>query len=74
VSTRCGAKAGPGAGTSADAARSAHASKPTFGLFQDVAAYVVEASRPSQVRHLLDRAMRTALGKSGVGVLVPRWP
>jgi pyruvate dehydrogenase (quinone) len=39
-------------------------------LFQDVADYVYEASQPSQVRHLLDRAMRTALGRNGVSVLV----
>ncbi|NIA52874.1 thiamine pyrophosphate-requiring protein [Massilia sp. TW-1] len=39
-------------------------------LFQDVADYVYEASQPSQVRHLLDRAMRTARGRNGVSVLV----
>jgi pyruvate dehydrogenase (quinone) len=39
-------------------------------LFQDVADYVYEASQPSQVRHLLDRAMRTALGRNGVSVVV----
>jgi pyruvate dehydrogenase (quinone) len=39
-------------------------------LFQDVADYVYEASQPSQVRHLLDRAMRTTLGRNGVSVLV----
>jgi pyruvate dehydrogenase (quinone) len=39
-------------------------------LFQDVADYVYEASQPSQVRHLLDRAMRTALGRKGVSVIV----
>jgi len=39
-------------------------------LFQDVADYVYEASQPSQVRHLLDRAMRTALGRNGVSILV----
>jgi pyruvate dehydrogenase (quinone) len=39
-------------------------------LFQDVADYVHEAAVPSQVRHLLDRAMRTALGRNGIGVLV----
>ncbi|MCS0585282.1 thiamine pyrophosphate-requiring protein [Massilia pinisoli] len=39
-------------------------------LFQDVADYVYEASQPSQVRHLLDRAMRTARGRNGVSVVV----
>lgn len=39
-------------------------------LFQDVADYVYEASQPSQVRHLLDRAMRTARGRNGVSVLI----
>jgi pyruvate dehydrogenase (quinone) len=39
-------------------------------LFQDVADYVQEAEVPSQVRHLVDRAMRTVLGRNGVGVLV----
>ena len=39
-------------------------------LFQDVADYVYEASQPSQVRHLLDRAMRVARGRNGVSVLV----
>jgi len=39
-------------------------------LFQDVADYVQEARVPSQVRHLVDRAMRTVLGYNGIGVLV----
>jgi pyruvate dehydrogenase (quinone) len=39
-------------------------------LFQDVADYVHEAAVPSQVRHLVDRAMRTVLARNGVGVLV----
>jgi pyruvate dehydrogenase (quinone) len=39
-------------------------------MFQDVADYVHEAAVPSQVRHLLDRAMRTVLGRNGIGVLV----
>ncbi|MGJ7915352.1 thiamine pyrophosphate-requiring protein [Massilia sp. LXY-6] len=39
-------------------------------LFQDVADYVYEAEAPSQVRHLVDRAMRTVLGRNGVGVLI----
>jgi pyruvate dehydrogenase (quinone) len=39
-------------------------------LFQDVADYVHEAAVPSQVRHLVDRAMRTVLGRNGIGVLV----
>jgi pyruvate dehydrogenase (quinone) len=39
-------------------------------LFQDVADYVHEAAVPSQVRHLVDRAMRAVLGRNGIGVLV----
>ena len=39
-------------------------------MFADVADYVQEAAVPSQVRHLVDRAMRTALGRNGVSVLV----
>ena len=39
-------------------------------MFADVADYVHEASTPAQVRHLVDRAMRTTLGRNGVGVLV----
>ena len=39
-------------------------------LFQDVADYVYEAEAPSQVRHLVDRAMRTVLGRNGIGVLI----
>jgi pyruvate dehydrogenase (quinone) len=39
-------------------------------MFQDVADYVHEAAVPSQVRHLVDRAMRTVLGRNGIGVLV----
>jgi pyruvate dehydrogenase (quinone) len=39
-------------------------------LFQDVADYVYEAEVPSQVRHLVDRAMRTVLGRNGIGVLI----
>jgi pyruvate dehydrogenase (quinone) len=39
-------------------------------LFEDVADYVYEAAVPSQVRHLVDRAMRTAIGRNGVSVLV----
>jgi pyruvate dehydrogenase (quinone) len=39
-------------------------------LFQDVADYVQEAEVPSQVRLLVDRAMRTVLGRNGVGVLI----
>jgi pyruvate dehydrogenase (quinone) len=39
-------------------------------MFADVADYVQEASVPSQVRHLVDRAMRTTLGRNGVSVLV----
>lgn len=39
-------------------------------IFQDVADYVYEASAPSQVRHLVDRGIRTALGRNGVSVLI----
>jgi len=39
-------------------------------VFQDVADYVVEASVPSQVRHLVDRAMRVVHGTRGISVLV----
>jgi pyruvate dehydrogenase (quinone) len=39
-------------------------------MFADVADYVYEAAVPSQVRHLVDRAMRTAIGRNGVSVLV----
>jgi pyruvate dehydrogenase (quinone) len=40
------------------------------GMFADVADYVQEAAVPAQVRHLVDRAMRTTLGRNGVSVLV----
>ena len=39
-------------------------------LFQDVADFVQEAAAPSQVRHLVDRAMRTAIARNGISVLV----
>jgi pyruvate dehydrogenase (quinone) len=39
-------------------------------LFADVAEFVQEAEVPSQVRHLVDRGMRLALGRNGVTVLV----
>jgi pyruvate dehydrogenase (quinone) len=39
-------------------------------MFADVADYVQEAAVPSQVRHVVDRAMRTALGQNGVSVMV----
>jgi len=39
-------------------------------MFADVAEYVQEAEVPSQVRHLADRAIRTALGRRGVSVLI----
>jgi pyruvate dehydrogenase (quinone) len=39
-------------------------------MFSDVAEFVQEAEAPSQVRHLVDRAIRVALGNRGVGVLV----
>jgi pyruvate dehydrogenase (quinone) len=39
-------------------------------MFADVADFVQEAEVPAQVRHLVDRAIRIALGNRGVGVLV----
>ena len=59
-------------GQSAQTARGAHYQQEVNldRLFQDVADYVHEAAVPSQVRHLLDRAMRTVLGRNGIGVLV----
>ena len=39
-------------------------------MFADVADFVQEASTPAQVRHLVDRAMRTTLGRNGISVLV----
>lgn len=39
-------------------------------LFQDVADYVQEAVTPPQVRHLTDRAIRSAIANNGVSVLV----
>jgi pyruvate dehydrogenase (quinone) len=39
-------------------------------MFSDVAQYVHEAEVPSQVRHLTDRAIRTALGHNAVSVLI----
>jgi pyruvate dehydrogenase (quinone) len=39
-------------------------------MFADVAEYVQEASVPAQVRHVLDRAIRIAVSRRGVGVVV----
>lgn len=39
-------------------------------MFADVAEYVQEAAVPSQVRHIVDRAMRIATANRGVGVVV----
>jgi pyruvate dehydrogenase (quinone) len=39
-------------------------------IFADVADFVQEASAPSQVRHLIDRATRIATANSGVSVVV----
>jgi pyruvate dehydrogenase (quinone) len=39
-------------------------------MFADVADYVQEAEVPAQVRHMIDRAIRIALGNRGVSVLV----
>jgi pyruvate dehydrogenase (quinone) len=59
-------------GQAAQTARGAHYQQEVNldRLFQDMADYVHEAAVPSQVRHLLDRAMRTVLGRNGIGVLV----
>jgi pyruvate dehydrogenase (quinone) len=59
-------------GQAAQTARGAHYQQELNleRLFQDVADYVHEAAVPSQVRHLVDRAMRTVLGRNGIGVLV----
>ncbi|MFC5550368.1 thiamine pyrophosphate-requiring protein [Massilia aerilata] len=59
-------------GQAAQTARGAHYQQEVNldRMFQDVADYVHEAAVPSQVRHLLDRAMRTVLGRNGIGVLV----
>lgn len=38
--------------------------------FADVAEYVQEVEAPSQVRHVLDRAIRTAIGNRGVGIVI----
>jgi pyruvate dehydrogenase (quinone) len=39
-------------------------------MFADVAEFVQEASAPAQVRHLIDRSIRTALGRRGPSVLI----
>ena len=39
-------------------------------MFADVADYVQEASTPPQVRHVTDRAIRTAISKNGVGIVI----
>ncbi len=39
-------------------------------MFADVADFVQEASAPSQVRHLIDRAMRIAMARNGVSVII----
>jgi pyruvate dehydrogenase (quinone) len=60
------------AGQAARTARGAHYQQEVNleRMFADVADYVHEAAVPSQVRHLVDRAMRTALGRNGISVLV----
>jgi pyruvate dehydrogenase (quinone) len=40
------------------------------GMFADVADYIQEAEAPAQVRHLVDRAIRIAIARNGVSVLV----
>jgi pyruvate dehydrogenase (quinone) len=39
-------------------------------MFADVADYVQEAEAPAQVRHMVDRGIRTAIARNGVSVLV----
>jgi pyruvate dehydrogenase (quinone) len=39
-------------------------------IFSDVADYVHEAQAPAQVRHLIDRGIRTAVARNGVAVLI----
>jgi pyruvate dehydrogenase (quinone) len=39
-------------------------------MFADVADYVQEVGAPAQVRHVTDRAIRTAIAKKGVGVII----
>src|SRR5690348_5589027 len=39
-------------------------------MFADVADFVQEAEAPAQVRHLVDRAIRIAKSRNGVGVIV----
>jgi len=39
-------------------------------VFADVAEYVQEVGAPAQVRHVTDRAIRTAVAKRGVGVII----
>ena len=39
-------------------------------MFADVADYVQEASVPSQLRHMVDRGMRTAIANNGIAVLI----
>ncbi len=39
-------------------------------LFADVAAFVQEAAAPAQVRHLTDRAIRIAVARNEVGVVI----
>ena len=39
-------------------------------MFADVAEYVQEAEAPAQVRHMVDRGIRTAIARNAVSVLV----
>jgi pyruvate dehydrogenase (quinone) len=59
-------------GQAASTARGAHYQQELNldRMFADVADFVHEATNPAQVRHLTDRAMRVALGRNGVSVLV----
>ena len=41
-----------------------------ISLYKDVAAYVHMASEPSQARHLVDRAIRSALGRRTVSCII----
>ncbi|NEX64594.1 thiamine pyrophosphate-requiring protein [Noviherbaspirillum galbum] len=39
-------------------------------MFADVADYVQEAEAPAQIRHMVDRGIRTAIARNGISVLI----
>ncbi|WGF90950.1 thiamine pyrophosphate-requiring protein [Marinivivus vitaminiproducens] len=39
-------------------------------MFADVGDFVQEVSAPAQIRHLVDRGLRTAIARNGIGVLI----